>query len=637
MEFMTVELSSSTCPSCEAAVAADARFCSNCGQPLEGANETDRARLARISAAAPTPLIEKMRSVRLSGERKPVTALFADVVGSTTLAERMDPEDWTAMMNEAFDLMSRAVFRYEGTIAQLQGDAMLAFFGAPIAHEDDPSRAIMAGLDMMAATEEFARQLQRSGGVDFRIRAGINTGPVVVGNVGTDLRYEYTALGDAVNVAARMQSLAEPGTVIVTDHTLHLAPEAFDVDDLGAVDVKGKTERVHAYRVVGRKAAPGPTRGLESVGLESPMIGRAQLLGQLRALLDVASAGRGRAAFLVGEPGIGKSRLLAELRRSASAGAGSPAWVEAHCVSYGRNLPYHLIIDMVRSALDIPFGIPDDEARRRLEAGLVTTVGAESSDVGRYLAHLLDVPLADTEADLAGMEPEVLQSRYVAAVHRLLGGLAASRPVVLVCEDLHWADPASVEVVRQLLPMASQRAILTIGALREERDSPGWGLLREARDLFGEAITEIRIEPLDATESRQLVGNLLEIESLSDRVRNLILARAEGNPFFVEEVVRMLIDRGVIVRRDDHWTATEDVESIEIPETLHGLLLARIDQLPDAAKRSLRVAAVIGRQFPLRVLEQVLEAADPALVTRSAMPPTSPLPSKTMAAGRGSP
>jgi predicted ATPase len=189
--------------------------------------------------------------------------------------------------------------------------------------------------------------------------------------------------------------------------------------------------------------------------------------------------------------------------------------------------------------------------------------------------------------------------------------------------------------MRQLLPMASQRAILTIGALREERDSPGWGLLREARDLFGEAITEIRIEPLDATESRQLVGNLLEIESLSDRVRNLILARAEGNPFFVEEVVRMLIDRGVIVRRDDHWTATAEVESIEIPETLHGLLLARIDQLPEAAKRSLRVAAVIGRQFPLRVLEQVLEAADPLLVSRSSMAPAAPRPQRTVAAGRG--
>src|SRR5215470_4951703 len=194
---MSVESVGLSCPRCEAPVPADARFCMNCGQSLEtdgGASD----RQARLSAAAPAPLVEKMRTARLTGERKPVTALFADVVGSTTLAEQMDPEDWTAMINEAFDLMSRAVFRYEGTIAQLQGDAMVAFFGAPIAHEDDPERAVMAALDMIDAANEYAAELKRSQGIDFRIRAGLNTGPVVVGNVGSDLRYEYTALGDAM-------------------------------------------------------------------------------------------------------------------------------------------------------------------------------------------------------------------------------------------------------------------------------------------------------------------------------------------------------------------------------------------------------------------------------------------------------
>src|SRR5438128_6817034 len=188
---MTVESPALTCPRCEARVPADARFCMNCGQALTGQSETEQARQARLVEAAPTPLIEKMRSAKLTGERKPVTALFADVVGSTALAEQMDPEDWTAMMNEAFDLMSKAVFRYEGTIAQLQGDAMLAFFGAPVAHEADPERAILAALDMLESTDEFARQLKATQGIDFQIRAGINSGPVMVGNVGSDLRYEY--------------------------------------------------------------------------------------------------------------------------------------------------------------------------------------------------------------------------------------------------------------------------------------------------------------------------------------------------------------------------------------------------------------------------------------------------------------
>ena len=273
---MSVDSPPRTCPRCDASVASDAKFCANCGQALIDPTTDDAAIHARLTAAAPAPLITKMRAARLTGERKPVTALFADVVGSTTLAELMDPEDWTQMINEAFDLMSRAVFRYEGTIAQLQGDAMLAFFGAPIAHEDDPERAILAALDMVAATEEFAAELMAARGIDFRIRAGINSGPVMVGNVGSDLRFEYTALGDAVNVAARMQTAAQPGTIVITEMTRRLTGDTFDLDDLGEIEVKGKAEPIHAYRVIGRKAAPARRRGLESVGHQTPQVGRAQ-------------------------------------------------------------------------------------------------------------------------------------------------------------------------------------------------------------------------------------------------------------------------------------------------------------------------------------------------------------------------
>jgi class 3 adenylate cyclase len=568
-----------------------------------------------------------MRSARMTGERKPVTALFADVVGSTTLAERMDPEDWTAMMNEVFELMSGAVFRYEGTIAQLQGDAMLAFFGAPVAHEDDPERAVLAALDMLAATDEFARQLKATHGIDLRIRAGVNTGPVMVGNVGSDLRYEYTALGDAVNVAARMQAAAQTGTILITDTTRRLTGDVFELEDLGAIEVKGKTEPVHAFRVIGRKAAPAWRRGLVAVGLDSPMVGRDEPLRRLEALFEVVRAGRGRVAFLVGEPGIGKSRLLAELRaRVTPVGPGAegraPAaaivqdalvtWVEGRCVSYGRNLPYHLLIDIVRSVLDIPFVASEAETRATLDRQLASLLSDREwdADTAPYLAHLLALPLRPDEAERANLEGATIQARYVAAAHRLLRALAARGPVVLVCEDLHWADPASIEVVRQLLPLASQLPILFLAALRADTDSAGWALIGQARELFGDALAELRLEPLSEAESRTLVANLLEIESLPDHVRGVILSRAEGNPFFVEEVVRMLIERGVIVARGDQWVATSDIGTVEIPETLHGLLLARIDQLPASAKRSLRVAAVIGRQFPLRVLERILTATE---------------------------
>jgi class 3 adenylate cyclase len=615
---MTVESPAVACPRCDAAVPPDARFCASCGQALVQAGENAEDRHARLTAAAPAPLIEKMRAAKLTGERKPVTALFADVVGSTTLAESMDPEDWTTLINQAFDGMSKAVFRYEGTIAQLQGDAMLAFFGAPIAHEDDPERAILAALDMIAITDEFARELREAQGIVFRIRAGINTGPVIVGNVGSDLRYEYTALGDAVNVAARMETAAGPGEIVITANTLRLAGTAFDVEDLGNLDVKGKTEPVHAYRVLGRRAAPERKRGLEREGLASPMVGREVPLEKLRSLLQVVRAGRGRVAFLVGEPGIGKSRLLAELRRgiedeapaapgTTGASGDAPAtWIEGRCVSYGRNLPYQLLIDLVRSTLGISFIATDAEARGQLDRALASLIGEEAGDVAPYLAHLLSLPLRGAELDLAKVEPDVMQGRYVASIVRLFRALSARGPLVVVCEDVHWADPASTDVIRAVLPLAAQLPVLFLATLRAETDSAGWALIAVAREGFGEALTEIRLEPLTEGESRSLVSNLLEIESLPGHVRDLILARAEGNPFFVEEVVRMLIERGVITLRDERWVATADIASIDIPDTLHGLLLARIDQLSDDAKRSLRIASVIGRQFPVRVLEQVL-------------------------------
>jgi hypothetical protein len=505
--------------------------------------------------------------------------------------------------------MSQAVFRYEGTIAQLQGDAMLAFFGAPVAHEDDPDRAVRAALEMVERTDEFARQLKAAHGIDFRIRAGLNTGPVIVGNVGSDLRYEYTALGDAVNVAARVQTAAEPGSVLVTAQTQRFIAGAFDFEDLGEVEVKGKAEPIRLYRVLGVRAEPARARGLETIGLSSPLVGRAVELDTLRGLFEVVRAGRGRLAVILGEPGIGKSRLLAELRTAIGATGedASVAWVEGRCVSYGRTIPYHLAYDGVRSLLGLPQAGSEQMPRAALDERLRVLLGDEADDVAAYFAHLLAMPLSAQEADRVQLDPETLQFRYVAAISRVVRQIAEQRPLVIVCEDIHWADPASVEVMLKLLPLLTPQPILTLFCGRAETDAPGWKLVAQPRLVLGDALTEIRLQPLSEGDSRELVANLLEIESLPESVRSTILTRSEGNPFFVEEVIRMLIGRGAIVRSGERWMANETITGIEIPDTLHGLLLARIDQLPDAAKRSLRVASVIGRQFPVRVLERVLE------------------------------
>ncbi|MGH2498886.1 MAG: adenylate/guanylate cyclase domain-containing protein [Candidatus Limnocylindria bacterium] len=564
---------------------------------------------AKLAAATPEPLAARLRAPRMAGERRTVTAVFADVVGSTALAETMDPEDWRAIVDEAFAVMSQTIYRYEGTIAQLLGDAILAFFGAPIAHEDDPERAVRCALDMVRAVDDLGVRVKRERAIELRIRAGLNTGAVVVGNVGSDLRFEYTAVGDAMNVAARMQSAARPGTVVITEATHRFVSALVDATDLGRLAVKGKSEPVHAYEVTGLKAAPGRIRGL--AGLESPLVGREAPLAELRRLLEVVRAGRGRIACVLGEPGIGKSRLLSELGGWARGVEPRLAWVEGRCLSYGQSLPHHLVSELVRSLVGVSFSAGEAETREALERRLRDLLGDAWLDAYAYLGHLLSLELGpEATARLSGSEFEVVK-RYIASLYQVLGAVSARGPVVLVCEDIHWADRSSVEVIGQILPLVNEMPFLFVATSRVERASPGWQLIASARELLGDALTEIRLSPLSAEDSRQLVGNLLDIESLPDAVRAFILAKAEGNPLFVEEVIRMLIDRGAIVQEGSRWVATTAVADTEIPATLQGLLLARIDRLPESSKRTLRVASVIGRQFAVRVLARLLGSAGP--------------------------
>ncbi|MEO6351062.1 MAG: AAA family ATPase, partial [Candidatus Limnocylindrales bacterium] len=318
---------------------------------------------------------------------------------------------------------------------------------------------------------------------------------------------------------------------------------------------------------------------------------------------------RGRLAVILGEPGIGKSRLLSEFQTAtteAVGAAGTVTWIEGRCVGYGKSIPYHLVFDVVRAMLGLPRAETDVVPRTMLDERLRALLGDDATDVGPYFAHLLGMTLSAEETDRVQVDPEVLQGRYVASISRVIRAFSDKGPVVLVCEDVHWADPASVDVMLVLLPLLRPLPVLQLFIGRAETDVPGWRMVTQPRAAFGEALTEIRLQPLSEDDSRELVSNLLEIESLPESVRQRILKRSEGNPFFVEEVIRMLVGRGAIVRSGDRWMANETITAVEIPETLHGLLLARIDQLPDSAKRSLRVASVIGRQFPVRVLERVL-------------------------------
>ena len=596
------------CPKCGTELPASARFCMNCGEPLGAATPADEVRRSRLAATAPEPLVAKLRdAAHLAGERRIVTALFLDVVGSTALAEQMDPEDWTSIMNAAFDRFSPIVYRYEGTIARLLGDALLAFFGAPIAHEDDAVRAIHTALELVAATEDYARAVKKDYGIEFAVRIGLNTGPVVVGSVGSDLKYEYTAMGDAVNLAARMQSAARPMTVLISENTHRFVAPVFDFADLGPIEVKGKAEPVRVYEVRGATSQPGRLRGLS--GLDSPMVGRDAELATLRAATSRLRAGTGQIAGVIGEPGLGKSRLLAEWQTAVTAEAdGGPiTWATGYCLSYGQGLAYHLLIDLVRAVIGVNAAASESDTRSALQNRVDELFPGARDEVYPYLAHLLALQLDGSDAELLqSLDPQALQGQYEAALRRLLGTLAARAPLALILEDIHWADPSSTDMLIRLFSMVEDAPILIGLITRPDQGSPGWKLVETARLAHADRFTEMTLSALSENESRELVSNLLEIEALPEHIRTIILKKAEGNPFFVEEVIRMLIDRGAIVKTGGRWAAMKELDTIEIPDNLQGLLLARIDRLPEDVKHTLRVASVIGRQFSIRVLEQVL-------------------------------
>jgi class 3 adenylate cyclase/tetratricopeptide (TPR) repeat protein len=591
------------CPRCQTINNDTARFCSNCGQALE----------ARAAPRQP------------EGERKLVTVLFADVVGSTAMGERLDPELVTEVMNGAFAFMNSAVDRYGGTVSRLMGDAVLAIFGAPTSHEDDPERAVRAGLEIQAAAKPYAASVQRQYGVEFHVRVGIHTGLAVLDQVGDRIRAEYTAMGDTPNVAARMQSSAVPGTVLVSADTHRLTQHAFDFEPRGALEVKGKSAPIEAWEAVAVRATPASARGLE--GLRAPMVGREPELERLRARLSALQPGQAGAWVTVaGEAGLGKSRLVAELRKRASSNGRSPssasgvAWLEGRCISYGRAISYLPWRQILRQSI----GAQEGESEAAVRGKLKDAAERQQLPGGDlpFLETMLAVASEDSLKVVAGYAGDERVRRMTGAVRGYLHGLAQARPLVVVFEDLHWADEASLALLQDASDLVALDPILMICLLRPDRDTPAWALAEQARQTLPAAcVDEIALEPLSKAESRDLLGALLHIEDLPDRVRGLILEKSEGNPFFVEEVIRSLLDGGHIVRQQGHWRATRAIETVSIPNTLAGLLAARMDALPDEAKRVAQVSAVIGRSFMFREIETICAAAPAAERIAAIQPP----------------
>src|SRR5919107_209906 len=570
-----------SCPHCETINPGGARFCLNCGNRLEA-------------------------QVRVEGERKYVTVLFADVVDSTGLGERLDPEQVAEIMNGAFTFFNASVKRYDGTIARLLGDAVLSFFGAPVAHEDDAERAVRAGLDIQVAAKEYAEAVRRDYGVDFGVRVGINTGLAVLAAVGDEIRTEYTAMGDTTNVAARLQSAAAPGSVLISADTYHLVKQLFEIRPRGGAMVKGKSAPIVTYEVLSPKAVPGKMRGLE--GLTSPLVGRTAEFELVNDTLEEVREGRGAFVAVIGEAGLGKSRLLAEVGKSAASGQ-QVAWLEGRALPYEQAVTYFPWRQVVRKAIGAEEGEAPEGVREKLHRD--ATCGAMPEGDPRYLEVVLSVESGATKEAVAALEGDALVDSITTAVRGYLHARANLMPTVIVLDDLHWADSASLELLLNVAGLVENQPLLVICLLRPDKAAKSWSAMRRVRDELGSRYAEVVLEPLDAAHAQELLGNLLYIEDLPESVRNLILDKAEGNPFFVEEVIRTLIDSGYIVQEHNHWRATQEIVNVTIPDTLTGVLSARIDRLPNNTKQVAQTAAVLGRIFEYRALTTVCGAAAP--------------------------
>lgn len=539
----------------------------------------------------------------LAGERKLVTVMFADLSGFTALSEEHDPEHVRAKINACFDCLVPVISRYEGTVDKFIGDEVMALFGAPMAREDDAERGLRAALEMMEALAAFnARQ-----GTTLAMHVGISTGLVVAGGLGSEGRQQYSVMGDAVNLASRLEHASEEGEILVGPNTVRLTAPLFDFEALPPLSVKGKALPVAAFRLRGAKAVPGSTRGI--AGLQSPLVGRSSEFECLVSIARAAAEGRGAIVALTGEPGLGKSRLVAEVRRATE---GLVRWGESRAQSYTSGMSYAMVRNLLDGLLGIAADAPPSNAALSLRAGAEAVFDGEALvEHLPYLARLQGVALDDdADARVRGVLPEAIQGRMRRAFAELIRALARPRPLALVFEDLHWADPSSLGALEALLPLVGDVPLLLLIVYRsQEGGADEW--YRAAVANRAHVLPTVELAPLAEHESETLVANLLQIDDVPADMRRLVLSRAEGNPFFLEELLRSLIDAGAVLSKDGYALAGPNSELAQIPDTLHGVIAARIDRLPPDDKRALQTAAVIGRVFQRPVLGRVLETERP--------------------------
>ncbi len=524
--------------------------------------------------------------VHRDAERRQLTVMFCDLAGSTALSERMDPEDLRALLQDFQKACGAVVERYDGHVAQYLGDGLMVYFGWPRAHDDDAERAIRTALDIVAAV----------GSVEvpetMKVRVGIATGPVVVGETGAgDASVPKMAVGETPNLAARAQGLAEPNQVVIAASTQRLAGGGFTYEDLGEQVLKGIVDPVRCWRVIGLSRAK---RGDDVPAVEgiTPFVGRDGELSRLDGRLSEMERGQGQVVVLTGDPGVGKSRLLAEFRSRL---AGRATWVEGRCISFGQSMAFHPLVDLLRRNFNVD---EDDEAesvRAKVNEGM-SNVSEDLSQGAVYIHYMLGV--APEGDPVHQMDPQVRRAETFEALRRLLLVAAERKPQVLVFEDLHWSDTATTEFLRYILDSVPASRVLLLATLRAGYASP-----------FDERsyVTRLALHNLPPQDSTRIAQAVLSTDDLPRELQALIHRKAEGNPFFVEELVKSLRETDAIRRDGDQWVPGRPLDQIVVPDTVQGVLMSRIDRLEDDARRTLQLAAVIGREFTQRLLDRIAD------------------------------
>ncbi|MCZ6676748.1 MAG: tetratricopeptide repeat protein, partial [Candidatus Poribacteria bacterium] len=578
--------------------------------------ETEEERQRRLQEAIPPHLREKIDAARLTteGERKIVTMLYSDLSGFTALSEKFqdDPGTMALLMDRCHHSLGRIIYKYEGVIDRIVGDALMAIFGAPITHEDDPERAVQAGLEMLVEIKRFSEQMAVEMGMPpLDVHLGINTGRISIGNISTDAtaKMDYTVIGEPVELAEKLEDISDTGEMLVGDRTYRLTRALFDYEKKADVEVGGKL--VPVYKVHGKKEDPQLKRGVAA--LNQVFVARDEVFDILKLSADHLFEGKGHFVCTIGQAGLGKSRLKYELKLHL---AETVSWLEGACFAHTEQTAYSVFIATIKAYLDIQESDSDEEIEEKLSFKVKNLFRHADEDLSEEIipyigSQLLSLHFEGERGDkIRYLDAEGRRQRTFAAVKDFLIAESKRRPVVLALEDLHWIDQVSLDLIFFLMETMIDEPILVNCLYRSERTDPCWTIAERAIVRVPENFTQVALDPLSPEASRDLLERLLTLEDAEELKEN-ILARTGGNPFYMEEILRSLIDDQIIIKvnpgdpNDSRWAVVQDVEEIDVPDSLEQMMGARIDRMPDEPKAVLQRGAVIGRTFESDILEKV--------------------------------